>query len=212
MALRSRLTAKRVLRPAVDIALRGADRVRRDGHALQDPVRVALQDAPVHERAGVAFVRVADDVSGRAVGLGHGVPLETGRDSRRRRDPADRCGSISSRTSVGRHGREDLAERAVATALDVVLEALGVDTAGVLGRDAHLAREEGRLRHPRRHRAHRGQGVDDAIEAVRPDMREQLAGLGDLDQRSRGTQAEAADPLDRHVRGARFGEPDAEAR
>ena len=53
---------ERVLRAAVDVALGGVDRERGDRHALEDPERVALEDAAVHERAGVALVRVADDV------------------------------------------------------------------------------------------------------------------------------------------------------
>ena len=44
------------------IALLRADRVAGDGHAFEHAVRVALQDAAVHERAGVALVAVADDV------------------------------------------------------------------------------------------------------------------------------------------------------
>ena len=48
--------------PAVDVALGGPDGVGADGHALQHRVGVALQDAPVHEGPGVAFVGVADDV------------------------------------------------------------------------------------------------------------------------------------------------------
>ena len=55
---------QRVLGAAVDVALGGADGVRRDGHAFEDPVGVAFQDAAVHERARVALVRVADDVLG----------------------------------------------------------------------------------------------------------------------------------------------------
>ncbi len=70
---------ERVLAPAVDVAEAGADRVRRDRHPLEDPVRVALEDAPVHERARVALVGVADDVLRGAGGLGDGVPLEAGR-------------------------------------------------------------------------------------------------------------------------------------
>ena len=70
---------ERVLGPAVDVALRGVDREGRDGHPLEDPVRVALEDAAVHERTRVALVGVADDVLLGALGLGDRGPLEAGR-------------------------------------------------------------------------------------------------------------------------------------
>ena len=56
------LDGQRVLGPAVDVALGGADGVGGDEHALDHPEGVALQDGPVHERARVALVGVADEV------------------------------------------------------------------------------------------------------------------------------------------------------
>ena len=56
------LDGQRVLGAHVDVALVRADRVAADEHALDDGVRVALEDGAVHERAGVALVGVADDV------------------------------------------------------------------------------------------------------------------------------------------------------
>jgi len=44
------------------VTLVGADRVGCDGHAFDHAMRVALEDAAVHERAGVAFVPVTEDV------------------------------------------------------------------------------------------------------------------------------------------------------
>ena len=55
------LDGQRVFGADVDVAHRGADRVRGDGHALDHAVRVAFQHAAVHEGAGIAFVGVADD-------------------------------------------------------------------------------------------------------------------------------------------------------
>ena len=75
------LHRQRVLRAAVDVALAGVDGEGRDGHALEHPVGVALEDAAVHERAGVTLVGVADDVLLVAGGLGHGGPLEAGREA-----------------------------------------------------------------------------------------------------------------------------------
>ena len=53
---------QRVLRADVQVALGGADGVGRDGQPLQYPVRVGFQHQPVHERARIAFVAIADDV------------------------------------------------------------------------------------------------------------------------------------------------------
>ncbi len=66
-------------RPGRRRSLVGARREGRDGHALDHPEGVRLQHQPVHERAGIAFVRVADDRL-RCSGCGPGVfPLLRGR-------------------------------------------------------------------------------------------------------------------------------------
>ena len=62
MAICRRLIASGYSRAHVDEALVRADGVGGDGHAFEHAVRIAFQDAAVHERAGVAFVGVADDV------------------------------------------------------------------------------------------------------------------------------------------------------
>ena len=49
--------------------------------------------------------------------------------------------------------------------------------------------------------------VDDRLEVVRPDVGEELARLGDLDERSGGAQPETADTLDRDVGHVRLGDP-----
>ena len=56
------LDGQRILGADVDVGLRGADAVGGDGHAFDQPVRIALDDGPVHERPGIAFVGVADQV------------------------------------------------------------------------------------------------------------------------------------------------------
>ena len=61
MAVLQPADGQRVLAADVDVALVGADRVGGDGHALEHAVRIALEDAAVHEGAGVALVGVADD-------------------------------------------------------------------------------------------------------------------------------------------------------
>ena len=67
-----------VLRADVDDPGRGADGVRADQHALDHKVRVTLQQRPVHERAGIALIRVAHDILRAALGLPGKFPLQAG--------------------------------------------------------------------------------------------------------------------------------------
>ena len=70
------LHGQRILGAHVDEALLRAHRVGRDRHAFQHAVRIALQHGAIHERAGVAFVGVADHVLLLLAGLGDGAPLQ----------------------------------------------------------------------------------------------------------------------------------------
>src|SRR5690349_7154105 len=65
------------LAAAEDVHLVGSDRVRADGHALDQLVRVALHQLAVLERPRLAFVRVADEVA-RADVLRDEAPLRAG--------------------------------------------------------------------------------------------------------------------------------------
>ena len=89
--LEQALARDRVLVPDVDEALLAADGARADDHPLDDRVRIALDDAAVHERAGIALVGVADDNRFHAPVLGGvpaGFPLDAGSEIRRRRGRA----------------------------------------------------------------------------------------------------------------------------
>ena len=83
---------QRILRPHVQIALGGADRVGGDRHALEHAVRIALEHAAVHERAGIAFVAVADDELAAAGGPWRRCSTSARSGSRRRRVRAARSG------------------------------------------------------------------------------------------------------------------------
>ena len=136
---------QRVLRAAVDVALVGVDGEGRDGHALQHAEGVALEHAAIHERAGVALVGVADDVLLVTGGLGHGGPLETGRET-----GAAATAKAALRDLVAdlrrTHLGEDAAQGLEATLRDVVFQGLGVDLPEVLRGHADLLLEEGSLR------------------------------------------------------------------
>ncbi|MPM06679.1 hypothetical protein SDC9_52981 [bioreactor metagenome] len=75
------LDRKGILCPAVDIPFVGAHGVCAQHHALDDTVRIPLEDRTVHERSGIALVRVADDVFLVAFRGGTEAPLETRRES-----------------------------------------------------------------------------------------------------------------------------------
>ena len=76
------LDRQRIFRPHVDVAHRRPDRVRRDGHPLEDAVGIAFEDAAVHERPGVAFVGVADDEFLLVLGVAGEFPLPPGGEAR----------------------------------------------------------------------------------------------------------------------------------
>ena len=156
------LPGDRVLVPDVDEALLRADGPRPDDHALDDRVRVALDDAPVHERPGVALVGVADDnrldaaVDGR---LAARRPLHAGGEAAASA-PAQ-AGELDLLDDLlRRHLAERLGQRRVAVPRDVVLNPLGVDQPAVaqdhqllLGEERDLAERRHRRR-GRRRRVH----------------------------------------------------------
>jgi hypothetical protein len=51
-----------ILGTDIDDALARPDGITRDKHALQQRMRIRLDQRPVHERAGIPFVRVADKI------------------------------------------------------------------------------------------------------------------------------------------------------
>ncbi len=56
------LDGQRVLGPAINIAFIGSHGVGADHHPFDDGMRVAFQDGTVHERTGVSFVGIADNI------------------------------------------------------------------------------------------------------------------------------------------------------
>ena len=56
------LNRQGILRPHIDEAVVGPDRITGDRHPLQNPVGIALQDTAIHERAGVPFIGIADHI------------------------------------------------------------------------------------------------------------------------------------------------------
>ena len=120
------LDRERVLGPHVDEPLLGADRAGRDDHPLDHRVGVALQDAAVHECAGVAFVRVADQVLRAALGRPAKSPLDSGREPGAA--AASEPGGLHLLDDLlGRHLPQGLGLSLIPVLLEIVLEARGVD-------------------------------------------------------------------------------------
>ena len=109
---------------AVDVvvAAAAAHRVRGDRHALDQRVRVVPHDVAILERAGLAFVGVADEILVALVLLRHEAPLEARRKARAaaaaQRRPLHFADHRCRRDLLG----ENLLERRVAAARDVVRE------------------------------------------------------------------------------------------
>ena len=76
---------QRIFRAHIDDAFGGAHDVAADDHAFQKRVRIAFDLVAVHVRAGIALVRIADDVLLIGLGLGEEFPFVAGQDIRRRR-------------------------------------------------------------------------------------------------------------------------------
>ena len=69
----------RILGAHVDESLIRAHGVSGNRHAFNHAMRIAFHDAAIHERAGVAFVAIADHILHVAAGFGYGAPLQAGR-------------------------------------------------------------------------------------------------------------------------------------
>ena len=69
------LDGQGILGPAVDVAFLRPHGIGPDGHAFDDGMGVALQDAPVHEGPGVAFIGIADDVLDALPGPSGRIPI-----------------------------------------------------------------------------------------------------------------------------------------
>jgi hypothetical protein len=103
-------------------------------------VRIAFHHAAVHERAGVAFVAIADDVLYVAAGFGDSAPLEAGGISAAAATAEAAFGDAVN-DAVGRHLEERGEQGFVAVARDVIVDLFGIDVAGVLEHDPDLLLE-----------------------------------------------------------------------
>ena len=132
---------------AVDIVVAGfrAHGVTRDNHALNQRVRVVHDDVAVFERAGFAFVRVADNIFRTGQGTGHEAPFQAGGEARAAATAQTGCFDFVNHVVLRCFFAQNLAQRLIAAACLIgrqrpAVRVLGVyvfeDYAGLV--DCHL--------------------------------------------------------------------------
>ena len=126
MAVCSRLMASGYSARTVNETLVRADGVGGNGHAFEHAVRIAFQNAAVHERAGIAFVGVADDIFLRALRFGDRAPFEAGGKTRAAAS-AQAALDHGLHHFLRRHFAEHVVQRLITVGGDVSLNAFGIN-------------------------------------------------------------------------------------
>ncbi len=102
------------------------DGISPDDHALDDRMRVAFHDRPIHKGPGVAFVAVANDKLDLAFALTAQPPFAPGEKSGPA--PASQAGTLHGVDNFFRgHLEQNLAQRPIAPHDQVIIQALGID-------------------------------------------------------------------------------------
>ena len=68
---------QRILGPDIDQAVVGIDAIAADHHRLDDRIRIAFHDGPVHERTGIPFIGIAYHILVGGIELAGDLPLHT---------------------------------------------------------------------------------------------------------------------------------------
>ncbi len=192
------LDGKGIFRPHVHDGLRGAHRVGRDRHALDDPVGERFHEHAVHEGPRVAFVAVANHVLGEADRLPHDVPLhargKTGAAPPPQSAPADFLDHLCRRYLL-----QATRQPGEAAAGQVFIEVQGVAAAEMFGGDMDLRPEESR--HVRLRGTHGARGRRDPRDVVQ----QAIEGPGRKAAQPRGDPPRAKVPRDEGL-GRRLGD------
>ena len=120
----------------------GIDGSGADGHAFEHGMRVRFQHAPVHERPGVAFVAVADDILGEPFVFSPFLPFLGGGKPGPAAAPQPGEPNFFDNL-LGGHLGEDLIEGFVSVLGDIVLDAFRIDGAPVPQDPGNLEFKEG---------------------------------------------------------------------
>ena len=126
------------------MGFRRADCVARDQHPFEHAVRIAFQHAAIHECAGIALVRIADDVFLRAHRFGYRAPLQARGISSAAAPAQTTLGNLVDHFAL-RHLRQRFDQGGVSIGGDVVFNALRIDHPGIFQHDLLLPLEEGHI-------------------------------------------------------------------
>ena len=147
---------KRIFSTDVHDRFRRADRIGRDHHTLDQTMRIGLDNGTVHERAGVAFVRVADQVFRPACGIARGLPFEPGRETRSA--AARKPGDLDFLDDLfRRHGPKHLFKGLISVIGHIIVNVSRIDHAAVAQRDPCLFAQEILVLFADRDTVHQGQ-------------------------------------------------------
>ena len=105
---------------------------------------IALEDRSVHKSARIALIGVADQVFRFATRLGRELPLEAGEEPGAAASSQARALDLIDDV-LGGHGRQNLAQRLIAAAGDILFDILWIDESTVAQSDAQLLPIEGDL-------------------------------------------------------------------
>src|SRR5208283_3736642 len=134
--------AESLLKTDIDDAFRRAHHVSADDHAFDQGMRIALDFIPVHVRAGIPLVRVADDVLLVGLGLGHEFPLIPCEISCAA--ASTQLGSLDLLEDVLRPSiDQDLVQGLIASHGDVFFDVIGIDEPAIPQNDFLLSLEKG---------------------------------------------------------------------
>ena len=120
---------QRIFRAHIHIAFGCAHGPRADEHAFQHGMGVAFQHGAIHERAGVAFVRVAAHVFGAAFGHAGELPLSSGGEARAA--PSAQTGSLHFLKGFFGAHFQGFGQPFISAAGDIFLNVFGVDASAV---------------------------------------------------------------------------------
>ncbi len=126
-----------ILGSNINVAFVRADGVAGDEHAFQNGMRVAFQNAAIHERAGISFVGIADDKLAVAWGQAGEAPLHPGGEAGSPTAPQTRVDHDTNQ-GVGRELLHGILDCFVAALGNIIVDRFRIDETAVAKYDAHL--------------------------------------------------------------------------
>ena len=157
------LHSQRVFRADIDITALRSDRIGCDEHSFENEMGVSFKHAPIHEGAGVPFVRITDEILDVARGAAGETPFPSCRKPGSSPAPQSRFLNLIDHL-LRRHGGENLAQGRITSAADVIPDLRRIDPAVVAEDLAHLSLIERNIVIVGDHPACRGIGVEQSLD------------------------------------------------